>query len=403
MADSKRPLKRFSRLRLYPLLLALALAPAAAHAEQQCGGDFGAWKAAVEQQAIAAGVGERGVSALDQANFNSEVVRRDHAQGVFTQTFIEFSSRMESAYRLTHGKANLKKYAEIFQRAEQQYGVPGAVITAFWALETDFGAVQGDFSTLDALATLAHDCRRPDLFRPQLIALLKLIDKGTVPADVRGAWAGEIGQTQMLPKDYLEQGVDGDGDGRVDLRGSAADVIMTAGHFLQSLGWKAGEPWMEEVHVPDNLPWEQTGRENKLPVGQWAAWGVTDRGGGALDQTGSPASLVLPMGRKGPAFLVFDNYDVYLKWNQSFVYTLTAAHLATRFAGAPAYDKRNPEPGLSPAEMRELQRKLDAKGHDVGAVDGVLGSGTRGAVRMMQKELGLPVDGWPTRALLDML
>jgi lytic murein transglycosylase len=390
-------------VRFLPLFLALALFPAAARAEQQCGGDFGAWKAAVEKDASAEGVGQRGVSALAQANFNPEVVRRDHAQGVFTQTFIEFSTRMESAYRLTHGEANLKKYASVFQAAEQRFGVPGPVIAAFWALETDFGAVQGNFSTLDALATLAHDCRRPDLFRPQLIALLKLIDNGTVPADVRGAWAGEIGQTQILPKDYLAQGTDGDGDGRVDLRGSAADVIMTTGHFLQSLGWKAGEPWMEEVRIPDNLPWDETGRENKLPVSQWASWGVTARDGGGLDETNSPASLVLPMGRNGPAFLVFDNFDVYLKWNQSSVYTLTAAHLATRLAGAPAYDRRNPDPGLSPAEMRELQTRLDAKGHDVGKVDGVLGSGTREAVRTMQKQLGLPVDGWPTRKLLDML
>jgi lytic murein transglycosylase len=390
-------------VRFYPLLLALALLPATAHAQQQCGGDFDAWKAAVEKQAASEGVGERGLAALDKAEVNMNVIASDRAQGVFTQTFIEFSSRMESAYRLKHGEINLKKYADVFQRAEQEFGVPGPVVTAFWALETDFGAVQGDFSTLDALATLAHDCRRPDLFRPQLIALLKLIDNGTVPADVRGAWAGEIGQTQMLPKDYLAQGVDGDGDGRVDLRTSAPDVIMTTAHFLQSLGWKAGEPWMEEVRVPEQMPWEKTGRETRLPISQWAAWGVTDRGGGALDQTKSPASLVLPMGRKGPAFLVFDNYDVYLKWNQSFIYTLTAAHLATRFAGAPAYDKRDPEPGLSPEDMRQLQTKLDAKGHDVGKIDGILGSGTRAAVRAMQQELGLPVDGWPTAKLLAAL
>ncbi len=384
-------------------LLALAVLASPARASEQCGGDFGAWKSAVRADAATQGVGDRGLSALGDATLNPEVVRRDHAQGVFTQNFIEFSSRMESAYRLKHGAINLKKYADVFARAKQQFGVPGPVIAAFWALETDFGAVQGNFSTLDALATLAHDCRRPDLFRPQLISLLKLIDKGTVPADVRGAWAGEIGQTQILPTDYLAQGQDGDGDGRVDLRGSAPDVIMTTASFLKSLGWKAGEPWMEEVRVPDQMPWEKTGRETRLPLSQWAAWGVTDRRGGALDTTKSPASLVLPMGRKGPAFLVFENYDVYLEWNHSFVYTLTAAHLATRFAGAPAYDRGNPEPGLAPGEMRELQRKLDAKGHDVGKVDGVLGSGTREAVRAEQKELGLPVDGWPTQKLLGML
>jgi hypothetical protein len=140
-----------------------------------------------------------------------------------------------------------------------------------------------------------------------------------------------------------------------------------------------------------------------LPIGQWAAWGVTDRDGGALDQTRSPASLVLPMGRKGPAFLVFDNYDVYLKWNQSFVYTLTAAHLATRFAGAPAYDKRNPEPGLSPGEMRELQQKLQAKGYDVGKIDGVIGQQTRAAIKDMQQKFGLPADSYPSPELLARL
>jgi lytic murein transglycosylase len=384
-------------------LLALAFSSAPAFAAPPCGGDVDAWKAGIRSEAAAQGVGERGLAALDEARIDMNVVARDRAQGVFTQDFIEFSSRMESGYRLKHGAINLKKYADVFARAEQQFGVPGPVIAAFWALETDFGAVQGDFSTLNALTTLAHDCRRPDLFRPQLISLLKLIDDGTLPADVKGAWAGEIGQTQILPTDYLAQGRDGDGDGRIDLRGSAADVIMTTASFLHSLGWKAGEPWMEEVRVPDQMPWEKTGREERLPISQWAEWGVTDRKGGPLDTTKSPASLVLPMGRYGPAFLVFDNYDVYLKWNQSFVYTLTAAHLATRFAGAPAYDRRNPEPGLSPAEMRQLQQKLDAKGHDVGKIDGVLGLGTREAVRAEQKDLGMPVDGWPTRALLDML
>src|SRR5690606_19805297 len=184
----------------------------------------------------------------------------------------------------------------------------------------DFGAVQGDFSTLDALTTLAFDCRRPELFRPELIALLRLIDQGTVSADVTGAWAGEIGQLQMLPSDYLRLGVDGDGDGRVDLKGSAPDAILTAANKLRALGWKPGQPWMDEVEVPENLPWDQTGRVSKLPRAQWAAWGVRLRGGSALPADELPAALVLPMGYKGPAFLVYDNYDTYLQWNKSLVY-----------------------------------------------------------------------------------
>jgi lytic murein transglycosylase len=380
------------------ILIAAACASAPALA-QQCGGDFGAWKAAVEQEARQAGVGQRGLAALDAAQIDQRVLQRDRAQGVFTQTFTEFAGRMINSYRLKHGAANLKKYAAVFDRAEREFGVPGPVIAAFWALETDFGAVQGDFSTLNAVVTLSHDCRRPELFRPQVVPLLTLIDRGDVPADVQGAWAGEIGQTQMLPGDILAKGVDGDGDGHVDMRGSAPDVILTTANNIRSHGWRAGEPWMLEVEVPDRLPWEKAGIATRLPLSQWAAWGVTRRDGGPLG-SGPDASLALPQGRKGPAFLVFANYDVYLEWNQSFVYTLTAANLATRLAGAPKFDPGHPEEGLTGETMKLLQRKLAARGYDVGEIDGVLGARTRDAVRQEQLRLGLPADAWPTPALL---
>jgi lytic murein transglycosylase len=379
------------------LLATFVAAPAIA---QECGGDFDAWRAAVATEARAAGVGDTGLSALQRASVDRKVLERDRAQGVFTQNFIEFSSRMISDYRLQQGKANLEKYADIFARAEQEFGVQGPVIAAFWALETDFGAVQGDFDTVNALLTLAHDCRRPELFRPQVVPLLTLIDQGILPTGVKGAWAGEVGQTQLLPSDYLARGVDGDGDGLVDLRNSAPDVIMTTANKILSRGWKRGEPWIEEVRVPEAMPWEQTGRTNKLPLSQWAAWGVTRRDGTPLTDNGLKAGLVLPMGHKGPAFLTYDNYDVYLEWNQSITYTMTAANLAARLAGAPAYDRRNPEPGLDGGQMKELQHRLQAKGYDVGGIDGILGTNTREAVRQEQMRLGLPVDGWPTPALL---
>lgn len=386
-----------SRTMALALLAAFAASPAAA---QQCGGDFDAWKQTVAAEARAAGVGETGLTALAQAGVDRKVLEHDRAQGVFTQSFIEFSSRMISDYRLQQGKANLEKYADIFARAEQEFGVQGPVIAAFWALETDFGAVQGDFDTVNALLTLAHDCRRPELFRPQVVPLLTLIDQGILPAGVKGAWAGEVGQTQLLPSDYLARGVDGDGDGLVDLRNSAPDVIMTTANKILSRGWKSGAPWIEEVRVPEAMPWAQTGRTNKLPLSQWAAWGVTRRDGTPLTDNGLKAGLVLPMGHKGPAFLTYDNYDVYLEWNQSITYTMTAANLAARLAGAPAYDRRNPEPGLDGGQMKELQHRLQAKGYDVGGIDGILGTNTREAVRQEQMRLGLPVDGWPTPALL---
>ncbi|MFC6491195.1 lytic murein transglycosylase, partial [Nitratireductor sp. GCM10026969] len=252
------------------LAAAIALSVPSAAIAQECGGDFNAWRAGVEAEAAAQGVGQTGLAALSRASLDQSVVSRDRAQGVFTQTFREFAGRMINEYRLTHGRRNLERYADTFARAEREFGVPGPVIASFWALETDFGAVQGDFSTLDSLATLAHDCRRPEIFRPELIALLELIDQGTVPADVSGAWAGEIGQLQMLPSDYLHKGMDGDGDGRVDLKNSAPDAILTAARAISDLGWKAGEPWLEEVRVPEEMPWEEAGRVNKRPRAEWA-------------------------------------------------------------------------------------------------------------------------------------
>jgi lytic murein transglycosylase len=378
-------------------------APAATDAAAQCGGDFETWKEGVAAEARAAGVGQAGLDALETAAIDDKVLARDRAQGVFSQTFIQFSGRMISAYRLKQGAANLTKYADVFARADREFGVQAPVIAAFWALETDFGAVQGDFHTLSALVTLAHDCRRPQLFRPQLVPLLTLIDRDVLPADVEGAWAGEIGQTQMLPSDYLAEGVDGDGDGLVDLRGSAADVIMTTAKKLMVKGWKRDQPWVEEVRVPEIMDWSQTGRSNRLPLAQWAAWGVTRPDGSPLQDNGLAAGLVLPQGRSGPAFLAYGNFDVYLEWNQSATYALTAAVLASRLAGAPPYDPRHPEPGLGMDQMKQLQARLEARGYDVGAVDGILGTNTREAIRREQMRLGLPVDGWPTPELLGRL
>ncbi|UVK52038.1 lytic murein transglycosylase [Mesorhizobium sp. AR02] len=391
------------RLRSQALAALFLCATALPAMAQECGGDFETWKQGVAAEAKAAGVGAVGLDALEDANFDERALARDRAQGVFTQTFVEFSNRMISAYRLKQGAANMKKYADIFARADQQFGVQAPVITAFWALETDFGAVQGDFHTLSALVTLSHDCRRPQLFRQQLVPLLELIDRGVLPADVEGAWAGEIGQTQILPSDYLTHGVDGDGDGKIDLRKSVPDVIMTTANKVLSRGWKRDEPWIQEVRVPDEMPWDQTGRTNKLPLTQWAQWGVTNPDGSPLVDKGLKAGLALPMGRKGPAFLTYDNFDVYLEWNQSFTYALTAANLAARLAGAPPLDPRNPEQGLNNEQMKALQTKLEARGYDVGTVDGILGTNTREAIRKEQMRLGLPVDGWPTPELLGKL
>ena len=328
---------------------------------------------------------------------------RDRKQTVFNLTFTEFSKRLISEARLKKGQENLVKYADVFKKVEDTYGVPGPVLAAFWGLETDYGAIQGDFDTLNALVTLSYDCRRPDLFRPQLIALLKLFDTGVVDSSTTGAWAGEIGMMQLLPKDYLERGVDGDGDGKVDLKNSVPDAMMTAGRMISELGWKRGQPWLEEVRITKDLPWEEAIRTNRKPHSWWAAQGVTGLKG-PLGPDDGDASLLLPLGRKGPAFLSYANFDVFVEWNKSIVYATTAAYFATRLAGAPAFDPGNPIPGLTQDQMKELQTKLQARGYDMGAkIDGVYGLLTRDAVRAEQMRLGMPADSWPTQELLDKL
>jgi lytic murein transglycosylase len=302
------------------------------------------------------------------------------------------------------GAKKMKQYANTFARAEAEYGVPAAVITAFWGLETDFGAVQGDFNTLNALATLAHDCRRPELFRPQLLAAVEMVGHGDLdPSGTTGAWAGEIGQVQMLPKDILAYGIDGDGDGHVNLKTSSEDAIMTAARFIQALGWRSGEPWLAEVSLPkDAFPFEKSGLGQGMKLNDWTSLGVSFRNGAPTSQN-LQADLVLPQGRNGPAFLVFPNFSIYLEWNQSFIYTTSAAYFATRLAGAKPYDAGNPGDGLGDVAMKQLQQKLAALGHDVGKIDGILGGGTRAAVRAEQLRLGLPADGWPDQTLLNQL
>ena len=382
-----------------------ALAAGSASAQQAaCGGDFNAFLEGVKAEALQKGLSAEAIDkTLSGAAIDQKVLSRDRAQGVFRQTFTEFSQRTVSQARLNTGKQKITQLKAVFDRAEAEYGVPAGVITAFWAMETDFGAVQGDFNTRNALVTLSHDCRRPELFRPQLLSLIEMVQHGDFdPAVETGAWAGEIGQVQMLPKDIIAQGVDGDGDGHVRLKTSAPDAIMTAAKFINSLGYRRGEPWIQEVKIPQDLPFEKSGLGGTMTAGEWFALGVQPRDGNK-NFAALPAALVLPQGRFGSAFITYPNFNIYLEWNQSFIYTTSAAYFATRLAGAPPYERGNPEEGLSEEGMKQLQTKLQSLGHDVGKIDGILGSGTRAAIQKEQLRLGLPADGWATQALLSAL
>lgn len=389
-------------MRLITSIAALVLTATTASANVPCGGSFNGFVNDLKKEARSMGYSRGLVNdffasvAKDQKTLDA-----DRAQGVFQKPFLEFSQRLISSNRLNTGKSKGQDFAQVFDRIERDYGVSRGVLLAFWAFETDFGGYQGNFNTLNSLVTLAHDCRRPELFRPQVFAALELYAQGDFsPVNTTGAWAGEIGMVQMLPGDIIENGVDGDGDGRVSLKTSAVDALMSGGKMLQHLGWRAGEPWLQEVTVPSNMDWSLSGIDTTLSTREWAQMGVAPRQGKLANL---PASLILPQGRKGPAFIAYPNFKVYFEWNQSFIYVTTAAYFATRLEGASPYNQGNPEPGLAGADMKNLQRKLQARGHDVGKIDGILGAGTRAAVQAEQKRLGLPADAWPTAELLSRL
>lgn len=373
-------------------------------AQVACGGDFNIFKARMEAAAIASGADPSVARQFfDGVRKDQKTLNADRAQGVFQLPFLDFSRRLISRNRLDTGAAKLSQNRSTFDRVQSTYGVQPGVLLAFWALETDYGAFQGNFNTANSLVTLSHDCRRPDLFQPQVLAAVQLTAQGGMDPDATtGAWAGEIGMVQMLPADILENGVDGDGDGRVSLKTSVPDALMSGGKMLQHLGWRANEPWLQEVTLPAAFPWEQTGLATRKTVDDWRALGVTARSG-AFGAGDLPTAVLLPQGRFGPAFLVYPNFDVYFEWNQSFTYVVTAAYMATRLSGAPVYNAGNPEPGLDETQMKRLQQRLADLGYDVGGIDGILGARTRAAVQAEQQRLGLPADAWPTPALLNRL
>jgi lytic murein transglycosylase len=385
--------------------LSIQTAPTlAANVDCRTSGSFEAWLARFKQQAAAQGISSSAIAAASPfLVYDQRIVNIDRGQRIFSQTFLEFSDKMLAGGRVSSGQNVIRKNAAAFAREEKEYGIPPAVITGFWGLESDFGANMGNYQAIKSLVSLAYDCRRAEMFRGHLFDSLRLIERGDLQAsEMIGSWAGELGQTQMMPSEYFKYAVDYDGDGRRNLLHSAADVIGSTANYLISLGWKRGEPWLQEVHVPTDLPWDQADLTIQLPRSKWASFGLTLPDGKPLPADQLKASLLLPMGRFGPSFLAYDNFQVYLKWNNSLVYSTTAAYYATRLAGAPVIHRGTGAiPPVTFEETRELQQLLIKQGFDVGGADGKLGTSTRTAIRAMQIKLGLPADSYPTPELLQ--
>ena len=367
---------------------------------------FDSFLAQVKKQAVAEGISGVALAQLDGVRYDDSIIKRDRAQNVFAQSFLQFSSRMATDVRISKGRALIAKNQATFDAVQQRFGVPAPVIAAFWGLETDFGAFMGNSPTVQSLVTLAWDCRRPEKFRPQIIPALRLVQKGWLtPEQMRGAWAGEIGQTQFMAYDYDTSGVDFDGDGTVNLRDSVPDVVASTANLLKKGGWVAGQPWLQEVKVTKDLPWDQADLAINHTRKEWAAWGLVGNDGAPLKADATTAALLLPMGKDGPAFLAFHNFTTaYLKWNESLIYSTTAAYLATRIAGAgPVSAGRAKVDVPTYEQVVALQQFLTSKGYDVGKADGKIGSGTRAAVKKEQIRLGVAADSYPTPQFIAQL
>src|SRR5215469_12129509 len=388
MAEPTRTVTMQAMRQTWAALAALLVAvPTVAFGQANCRNTapFEPWLADFKKEAAAKGISQATIAAASPyLVLDQRIINIDRGQRFFAQNFLEMSDKMLAGGRLPNGAAQIKKHQATFAREEKDFGVPASVITAFWGLESDFGAGQGKDQAIKSLVTLAYDCRRPEMFRGHLFDALRLIERGDLRADeMIGSWAGELGQTQMMPSEYMAHAIDYDGDGKRNLIKSAADVIGSSGKYLVYLGWKRGEPWLQEVRVPANLPWKEADLSIQHPRSQWAAWGVTRADGKPLPN---------------------DNIQAYLKWNQSLNYSLTAAYYATRLDGAPPMNRGTPNiPRITFEETRELQQLLEKRGYDVGRVDGVLGLKSRVAIRDSQLKFGLPADGWPTAELLARL
>lgn len=397
---------------LKPQVMVLTLMMAGAGAGVERGDDPGFRGFAACLDELAAIARAEGISAeladgvLGGLEFQPRVIELDRAQPESRQTFAGYLRDRVTRGRVERGRELLDQHRELLDGLNREYGVPSHYLVALWGMESSFGRHTGRMPILDSLATLACDPRRSEFFRDELLTAIRLVEREALaPSAMLGSWAGAMGQTQFMPSAYFAHAVDGDGDGRIDLWRSPADALASGANYLKSLGWKRGERWGREVGVPADFAFDKSGIDQPRPLSEWAALGVRRADGAALPLADMTARLLLPMGHAGPAFVVYDNFDVLLEWNRSTLYAVAVGHLADRIAGGGALRADLPEhdTAMVTSEMAELQRRLAELGYRPGEADGILGPATRSALREFQRDRGLIVDGYPdqrTRAAL---
>ncbi|GAA0619494.1 lytic murein transglycosylase [Halomonas beimenensis] len=402
---------------LLPALLGLALAGCQGVAVDQASAaaeaspvadsrDFAAWRADFRRRALEEGIDEAVLApALEAMRYRPRVIELDRHQPEFVRPIWEYLDAAVSPTRVRNGRARLAEHQASAARAAERHGVPAEVLVAIWGIESSYGAYLGDFSTLDALGTLAFEGRRRDFARGELLDALRILEAGDVtPGRMVGSWAGAMGHTQFLPSSYLAYAVDADGDGRRDIWASIPDVLASTAHYLDRAGWRMDEPWGAEVVLPPGFDHAQADGALRRSSAEWAALGVRGVDGGPLPRL-EEAAVIAPAGARGPAFLVGDNFRVIRRYNNATSYALAVSTLSDVIAGRPGIrgDWPREEPALRQEQVRELQRRLNARGFEVGAADGILGPNTRRGLRAFQREVGVTPDGFATLGLLERL
>lgn len=389
----------------YGMILALGLVAGLAGGPARA--DFDGCLAGIRAQAAAAGVsGGAFEAATAGITYDDKVIELSQAQPEFKTPIWDYMAALVDDERVEDGRAAMRQHADALARAEARYGVDRYTIAAVWGVESNFGKNLGKMPLVQSLATLACSSnRRRDFFRSELIATLKIIDRGDIaPERLTGSWAGAFGQTQFMPTTYQRLAVDGDGDGRRDVVDSVSDAVASTANFLHVAKWQNGQVWGYEVRLPSGFNVAAAGRRNKKPVSHWAALGVTRADGRPLSGEG-PAGIIAPAGGDGPAFLVTKNFDAIYSYNAAESYGLAIAVLSDRLRGRPGVQAAWPtdDPPLSRAERRDLQVRLTSMGYDVGEPDGKVGQKTRDAIKDIERKLGMPATGRPGGKVLEAL
>ncbi len=367
---------------------------------------FDTWLADFKTRAIAAGFDEALVTqTFDGLTPDPDVLERDGAQPEFTRTIADYLKGVLSDARINAGRNMLTEHAALFDEISTFYHVPASVLSAVWGLESAYGRFQGNFDVVRSLATLAHDGRRRAWAEGELMAILKILNNGHASRDeLKGAWAGAMGQTQFLPTSYLDYAVDWDRDGRKDIWTSSADALASTAYYLSRHGWKGDEPWGVEVEIPDSFPFELA-EDSVLSIGSWSVRGAVkaDHTIWSMVEQSRPAWLILPAGYKGPAFLVSKNFRVIKRYNNSTAYALGVGLLSEVLDGRQAVRASWPSSTgrLSRTQIKALQNALTQAGFDPGKPDGISGPRTRRALRAFQRANGLVPDGFLDRAIFD--